>query len=204
MLRRIREFLWFCAGVEASIARKVTTGSTALASVGATILATAFLAFLSGSYALYFVFESRPLAISVGLFWAGIIFNLDRFLVSSLQRRGELVEDILRAAPRFAMAILISVVIVVPIELRLFEEEINDKVPEQRLEQQRNFVAVLDASYQTQIDLLTARIAAAQAEILQWRARRDSSLQDPETAHLREEAGTLSTMILKLEDETRT
>lgn len=65
--------------------------------IGGVVLATAVLAFASGSHAFYAVLEPKTstaldrqidwptscLAVAAGLVWALVIFNIDRFIVSS-------------------------------------------------------------------------------------------------------------------------
>jgi hypothetical protein len=108
--------------------------------IGGTILSTAVLAFMSSSYALFMVFGSIPLAICFGLVWGAIIFNLDRYIVSTLRKkrvRADLSplerviakrDEFARAFPRMLLAIFISLIITKPIELRLFESEITAQI----------------------------------------------------------------------------
>lgn len=134
----LKRFLIICSGAEPSILDdpRCLTDRTKYASIGATVLSTAVLASLSGGYAMYKTFESTPKAVVLGLLWGLIIFNLDRYIVSSLQRQ-RIDTDVPQkerwnirrkefylALPRFALAILISFVITRPIELRLFDKEI--------------------------------------------------------------------------------
>lgn len=109
---------------------------TKYAGIGATVLSTAVLASLSGSYAIYTTFRSVPISVCLGIVWGLIIFNLDRYIVSSIRRqrinptlsRKERAvvraREISRALPRLLLAVFISVVITRPIELKLFEPEI--------------------------------------------------------------------------------
>jgi hypothetical protein len=173
MILRFRRMLWFCAGVDRSLAQSLKTELVALTSVGATVLLTAVLAFVSGSYALYFVFGSKGPAIVFGLLWAAFIFNLDRFIVSSIRKQGHLQAEILIAAPRAVMAVIISIVIIVPLELWLFHPEIEAKLPEIALEQQRVHAAAVERGpLQSSIDQVGTRAKEIQQELSQletWR-----------------------------------
>ena len=53
----------------------------------ASILLTAVVAFLSGSYALYTVFNFVIVSSLVGLIWGIKIFNLDRFVILSSRKQ---------------------------------------------------------------------------------------------------------------------
>jgi len=57
-----------------------------------------------------------------------MIFNLDRYIVSSMRKQGNLRKEIYMAIPRLVLAILISIVIVKPLELKVFEKEINSEL----------------------------------------------------------------------------
>jgi hypothetical protein len=60
-----------------------------------------------------------------------IIFNFDRFLVSTMRKYGiSKRKQIWLAMPRIALALLIGLTIARPLELKIFEKEINTKVTE--------------------------------------------------------------------------
>jgi predicted nucleic acid-binding Zn-ribbon protein len=164
MLQRLREFLWFCAGADVAIAREVTIAQPALTAAGACVLTTAALAFLSGSYALYFVFQSWWSAVPFGMLWAGIIFNLDRFMVSSIRKQGGL-EDVVMAIPRLVLALVIAAVVVVPLELRLFQDEIDEKLPDYRQGQARRSGELSVGPLDTQLTNVSTRIKDIQEEL---------------------------------------
>lgn len=145
-MSKFTRFLIICSGAEPSIMDdpRCLTERSKYAAIGATVLSTAVLASLSGGYAIYKTFDRALIAIGFGFIWGLIIFNLDRYIVSSIQRqrinpdvsRKERVRIRLsefgRALPRFALAILISLVITRPIELKLFQREINAYVDDEK------------------------------------------------------------------------
>lgn len=126
----IRRGLWWFAGAELSITRRVCGERVLLDCIGTSVLGTAALAFLTGSYAFYILFEDRSIAIGFGFLWMVLIFNLDRFSVASIRRGGPVGSDLLVALPRVLLTGVIAVVIVVPLELRLFGPEIEQELPE--------------------------------------------------------------------------
>jgi len=145
-MSKLKRFFIICSGAEPSILEdpRCLTERSKYAAIGATVLSTAVLAAFSGGYAMYKTFQSAPKAIALGMLWGLIIFNLDRYIVSSIQRQ-RLSPDLSRkeqlrirltefgrALPRFLLAILISVVITRPIELKLFEREINAYVEDEK------------------------------------------------------------------------
>lgn len=124
-MKNLQEFLLLCAGTDPSTVNKSPTDINKHIGVGGTILFTALFASIASGYALYFVFESWIISILFGVFWGAMIFNLDRYIVSSLRHRGSFLRRIWLATPRLAIAVVIAIVIATPLELKLFEKEID-------------------------------------------------------------------------------
>jgi hypothetical protein len=140
----VTRFLWSCAGADPSIlSRCPNSDSVKFQGIGGVVLATAVLAFASGSYAFYTVFEPKTgtalsrdlhvptvvMAVLAGLVWALVIFNIDRFIVSSTGK-GDGTERITlreftQSIPRLIMAVLIGVCISAPLEIRVLKPEID-------------------------------------------------------------------------------
>jgi hypothetical protein len=97
------------------------------------------MAFCSGGYALFTVFGSLKISISLGFIWANIIFNLDRFfiLTASQNKSSSKLQFWGGATTRLTIAILLGFIVAKPLELRLFESEINQKISQQRRERER-------------------------------------------------------------------
>lgn len=84
------------------------------------------MAFIASSYALYTVFDNAYISIGFGLVWGGLlIFNLDRFIVSTIKKRGSFFNQLIQATPRLILALIIAIVISKPLELKIFQKEIN-------------------------------------------------------------------------------
>ena len=90
------------------------------------------MATIAASYALFTVFDNIFTAIFFGLIWGLLIFNLDRFIVSTLKKRDQFFDELLQASPRILLAIIIAVVISKPLELKIFEKEINQVLLEEK------------------------------------------------------------------------
>ena len=108
-------------------------------SIGTTVILTAIMAFCSGGYALFTVFGSLKISISLGCIWANIIFNLDRFfiLTASQNKSSSKLQFWVGATTRLTIAILLGFIVAKPLELRLFESEINQKISQQRRQRER-------------------------------------------------------------------
>ena len=122
-------FLWWCAGTHQQLLKKYPTEHSKYSGLGGVILATFILASLAGGYAMYTVFGNWYMAIGFGLIWGLIIFNFDRFLVSTMRKYGVSKRTQLwMTLPRMALALLIGLTIARPLEMKIFEKEINTKM----------------------------------------------------------------------------
>jgi hypothetical protein len=108
-------------------------------SIGATVVLTAIMAFFSGGYALFTVFGSVPVSIALGAIWSSVIFNLDRFFIlTANQRKSDSKwQFYLASALRLSIAVLLSLVVAKPLELRLFEREISQELQQVEVTKQR-------------------------------------------------------------------
>lgn len=98
---------------------------TKFVGVGATVFFTAVMAYIACGYALYTVFDEPFPALFFGLIWGLLIFNLDRFIVSTIKKRDRFLSEFLQASPRIILAFIIAIVISKPLEIKIFEKEIN-------------------------------------------------------------------------------
>jgi hypothetical protein len=131
-----RNFLWWCAGVVPEVLSKYPTEKAKYEGIGGAVLTTGVLAFFSGFYAIYSTLASGSYAVLIsiafGLLWGIAIFNLDRYIVSSLRKptnpevrwRQRIRETWFPALPRIALAVLIGITLSKPLELRLFQNAI--------------------------------------------------------------------------------
>ena len=122
----LKQFFITCSGADATIIYSCSNGEqNKYAGIGATVFFTALLAWIASSYALYTVFDNVYTAAFFGLIWGLLIFNLDRFIVSTIRKRDSFGQEFLQATPRFILAVIIAVVISKPLEIKIFEKEIN-------------------------------------------------------------------------------
>jgi hypothetical protein len=128
-MQQLKEFFWFCAGVNRSLIKRCPTDTAKYTGIGAAVFFTGLLAALSGGYAVFTVFDSVGWAIGFGLLWGLIIFNLDRFIVSTMRKQKKaFARELLTASPRILLAIMLAIVISKPLELKIFSKEIDRKL----------------------------------------------------------------------------
>lgn len=124
-------FFWWCAGAHQQLLKKFPSEHSKYAGLGGVLLATFVLASISAGYAIHSVFGNWMWTIAFALIWGMIIFNFDRFLVSTMRKYGvSKRKQMWMAVPRLALALLIGLTIARPLELKIFEKEVNVKMVE--------------------------------------------------------------------------
>ncbi len=176
----VTRFLWSCAGADDTIlVRCPKSDSVKFQGMGGVVLATAVLAFASGSYAFYTVFGPKTgtalgrdlhvptmvLSILAGSVWALVIFNLDRFIVSSTGKGdgtpGITLREFVQALPRLVMAILLGVCISAPLEIRILKPEIDAQLELEQNEYLAQLNEHTEEMFQSSKQELRDKMAAA-------------------------------------------
>jgi hypothetical protein len=172
---------WKAAGADRYILERSTYGDQVkYLCLGGIIVATGLMAGLAGGYAFYTIFEPRGNAIDsfktaagidgsydaidtgtmiksvlFGIIWGLIIFNIDRFIISSTGK-GDGTEEITGkefkgALPRLLMGAIIAMTISKPVEIRMFKTEIDIKLHEKQIEQQQAYKAKTDSVFNSEL-----------------------------------------------------
>lgn len=122
----LKQFFLLCSGADKNLLESCSEGEqTKYVGIGATVFFTAVMAFIASSFALHTVFDNVFPALLFGIVWGLLIFNLDRFIVSTIRKRDKFSSEFLQASPRIVLAIIIAIVISKPLEIKIFEKEIN-------------------------------------------------------------------------------
>src|SRR5690606_7121950 len=122
---------WWAAGAHQPLLKENPTEHTKYAGLGGVLVATFVLATLSAGYAIHSIFDNWFWTIGFALIWGLIIFNFDRFLVSTMRKYGvSKTKQFWMAGPRILLALLIRITIARPLELKIIEKEINVKMVE--------------------------------------------------------------------------
>lgn len=133
----IQYFFWLLSGCEISVLKDCPTDYNRQAGIGFTIFMTTLLAFFSGSYAGWYFGESYTTAIIFGFLWSALIFSIDRSMVVTLKKDPTLKEQKFWAPliSRGIMALLIAFIISIPLELLIFQENIELHMEKYKLDQ---------------------------------------------------------------------
>ena len=164
-MNAVKNFLLFCSGIDLNILEKCPSDENKYVGIGATVLFTGILAFFSAGYALFTVFDSYILAVFFGLVWGLMIFNLDRYIVSSMKSYGSFWRDFMVAFPRLMMAVLLALVISKPLELKIFEKEINAELIVMEQEVFKTQEDKIKLRYQSQIESHQSQLTQLRSEI---------------------------------------
>ena len=141
----VTRFLWWCAGADnyfLNISPK--QDRVKYAGIGGIVLCTGILAAFSGGFAFHTIFGPKGDAMEIsrmttfldivgsmifGFCWGLIIFNLDRFIISSTGK-GDGTDaitgkEMIQALPRIIIALILGFAISAPLEIKILESEIN-------------------------------------------------------------------------------
>lgn len=168
MMRYINRFFWWCAGTNVEVLEKCPTDHSKYFGVGGTIVFTALMASFAGGYAFFTAFKSTPLAFAFGVFWGLLIFNLDRYIVSTIGK-GDGTSKITKeewkiATPRLIMAILLGFVIATPLELKIFETEIQTVVERLKIDKAEELKS-RDVSFNTEFEETKTKLAKVENDL---------------------------------------
>jgi hypothetical protein len=189
----LQRFFIFCSGADTDILKTCSNGEqNKYAGIGATVFFTAVMAFIASGYALFTVFDNIYTAIFFGLIWGLLIFNLDRYIVSTIKKRDNIKSEILQATPRILLAIIIAVVISKPLEMKIFEKEINQVLLEEKNSMTLNNKEQLALQYTPKMESLNQDIANLKGEIAAKEAE-TNALYD---TYISEAEGTAGTGLL--------
>ena len=183
--------LYYSAGVDVQLLKHCPSyDRVKLQGIGGTVMATAALAFISGSYAFYTVFGPNAVdgpdelsfgwmmvACFFGLVWSAVIYNLDRFIVSTTGH-GDGTDTVtggefLRALPRILMAVLIGIVLSKPLEIRIMKTEIDAELKNRQQEYADNY---LNDARKKREDAV-AKITAVKDDLNKQKDKKNQELQ---------------------------
>jgi hypothetical protein len=193
-------FLWWSAGAHQKLLKEFPSEHSKYSGLGGVVLATFVLATLSSGYAVHTVFGNWYWTIGFAIIWGLIIFNFDRFLVSTMRKYGlSKRKQIWMAVPRLALALLIGMVIARPLEMKIFDKEINLKMTENMHKKIQLNDSLLAMEYKAQMQ-------SAETERQNTVNRKlaiEDTLHNLQTAYVQEADGTGGSMQRGIENITR-
>jgi hypothetical protein len=186
----LKQFFILCSGADRKLLESCSEGEqTKYVGIGATVFFTAVMAFLASAYALFTVFDSIYPALIFGFVWSLLIFNLDRFIVSTIKKRDRLMDEFLQATPRIILAIIIAIVISKPLEIKIFEKEINTVLLKEKNEMELANKKQVGNYFKSDLDKNKAEIAALKADIV----KKEKEVNALYSTYITEAEGTTGT-----------
>lgn len=163
----LQSFLISCSGADSEVLKSCSDGEkTKFIGIGGTVFFTAVMAFIASAYALFTVFDTVYIALGFALVWSLLIFNLDRFIVSTIRKRNSFWSEFSQATPRIILAIIIAIVISKPLEIKIFEKEINTVLLKEKNAMMLTNKKELANYFQTDLDKNKSQVDSLKAEIL--------------------------------------
>lgn len=189
----LKSFFILCSGADKNLLEGCSEGEkTKYVGIGATVFFTAVMAFIASSYALYTVFDNPFIAMGFGIVWGLLIFNLDRFIVSTIRKRDTFSSEFLQATPRIILAVIIAIVISKPLEIKIFEKEINTVLLKEKNAMALNNKKEVANYFKSDLDKNKAEITNLKAEI----TRKEKEVNTYYETYITEAEGTKGTMKL--------
>jgi len=189
----LKNFFWMCSGADTDLLNESPKSEQIkYTGIGGTVFFTAVMAFISSSYALYTVFDTIYAAIGFGLIWGLLIFNLDRFIVSTIKKRETIWKELLQASPRILLAIIIAIVISKPLEMKIFEKEINQILLQQKNELTLQNQHQIAQQFTPEINRIATEIQALKNNV----SDKEKETNDLYATYIAEAEGTSGTMKL--------
>lgn len=186
----LKQFFITCSGADKQLIYSCSNGEqNKYAGIGATVFFTALLAWIASSYALYTVFDNVYTATFFGLVWGLLIFNLDRFIVSTIRKRDKFRQELLQATPRIILAIIIAIVISKPLEIKIFEKEINAQILKEKNEMAIANKKQVATFYKTDLDKNKAQTDSLRSEI----SRKEKEVASLYASYITEAEGSAGT-----------
>ena len=177
-MNSVSSFFIFCSGAVNSVLKRCPTDYIKYQGIGATILFTGIFSALSAGYALYTVFESYVVSTIFAIIWGMMIFNLDRYIVSGMRKKSNFLKELAMAAPRIILAVFIGIVIATPLELKLFESEINAEIGMMQQETYRQQDDLLKKRYEADTKVINDEIALLRNKLSKFDQERTARLSE--------------------------
>lgn len=186
----LKQFFIVCSGADKNILEGCSEGEqTKYVGIGATVFFTAVMAFIASAYALFTVFDNVIPALLFGFVWSLLIFNLDRFIVSTIRKRDKFGSELLQATPRIILAIIIAIVISKPLEIKIFEKEINTVLLKEKNAMALNNKKELGNYFKSDLDKNKAEIDSLKSEI----GKKEKEVNSYYETYIAEAEGTAGT-----------
>jgi hypothetical protein len=190
----IQRFLWNAAGGDRYLLERATySDQVKYMCLGGIVFSTGAMAALAGGYGFYTIFSPKSsevldsmretgeklgestdiptaiLASIFGIIWGLIIFNIDRFIVTSTGK-GDGTEaitwdELKGAIPRILMGAIIALTISKPVEIRMFKTEIDLAIHKKQEQEKEMAIDQANANYTKKVNETNQKLGRIKDEI---------------------------------------
>ena len=190
----IQRFLWNAAGGDRYLLERATySDQVKYMCLGGIVFSTGAMAALAGGYGFYTIFSPKSaevlesmrqtgepigdstdvptaiLAAIFGIIWGLIIFNIDRFIVTSTGKGDgtEAItwEEFKGAIPRILMGAIIALTISKPVEIRMFKTEIDLAVHKRQEAEKESAINQANTNYEKKVAETNKKLGRIKDEI---------------------------------------
>lgn len=195
----LMKMFWKAAGADQYLLERSTySDQVKYFCLGGIVIATGVMAALAGGYGIYTIFEPKGDALKgmlveggsikdtihmptlliasiFGLVWGLIIFNIDRFIVTSTGK-GDGTEaitsqEIKSAIPRIIMGMIIALTISKPIEIRMFKSEIDRKLQQEQDSLEIVNIKIAERTFKSNTKVARENLVPFENQIIQFQQR---------------------------------
>lgn len=189
---RLMKMFWKAAGADQYLLERSTySDQVKYFCLGGIVIATGVMAALAGGYAFYTIFnplKGNAMATDIhmptvllssffGAIWGLIIFNIDRFIVTSTGKgdgtEAITAQEFKSAIPRIVMGMIIALTISKPVEIRMFQSEINVAVAKVQQDSLKRFDDVTRKEFDISLNEIDAKSMEYKEELRELKAKID-------------------------------
>jgi len=195
----IMRFFWKSAGGDRFILERATySDQIKYMCLGGIVFATGAMAGLAGGYAFYTIFSPKAsaldesihlptvgLSVVFGIIWGLMIYNIDRFIVTSTGKGDETEkitwDEFKSAIPRIIMGAIIAITISKPIEIRMFQTEINNRLYDKQQKLIAEFEKTTNLNFENRLKVVEGdlgEIAIQRQDFIQRIKNAEIQMQD--------------------------
>lgn len=142
-----QQILYKSAGVDLEVIEKCPDiEKRKYSGIGAIVIITAIFSAIAGFYAIQLMTGNIIISVLIGGMFGLLIGLMDRLTFSTITRRYSRWGQILQIIPKFILAVLIAIILVKPLELKIFEREIVSQIKtSSELKDENSFLARVKA-----------------------------------------------------------
>jgi Domain of unknown function (DUF4407) len=175
LMKLINKLLFWASGARINLLDKITEfEKRKFQLIGTSLLISAFVSTISAFYAVSLISQNFLSSILIGLMWGIMVTNLNRLLISSItDNQKNKQKKFIWFLPSALLSVFIALTIAYPLQLKVFEAEINSTIVKNKVRDieliEKGYDAKIDTEYKnlrTFQDQLTEEIAGTKSGMI--------------------------------------